>query len=225
MRGLGVAADLVLFAVVAWVSQDAVEGWLVAHPTGLHVGLSLLHLVTVPALALALLSGVGQTDELYRPGGATALVWSAVLFYGGGFVIPGVLGLLFRTPAWAMMATVFGPYLLAGLAVGGLVWAEGRGWLAPRAIGARPGPLAAHALALLCWSYLVLLETMLLVAAGQAGPLSTVGVPAGVLIDYLPARVLLYHLRESSRWERWTIALTTLHLLWRVVDARAALPG
>jgi hypothetical protein len=78
---------------------------------------------------------------------------------------------------------------------------------------------SVQALALLTWAYLIWLETMLLVAASETGPLSQVGVPVGVLIDYLPIRVAMYYVRDSSRWEAYTITATVLHLLYRIATA------
>lgn len=62
-------------------------------------------------------------------------------------------------------------------------------------------------------------EIMLLVAAGHDGPLVEVGLPVGVLIDYLPVRVVIYYVRDSPRWEIWTIAASVLHLLYRIAAA------
>lgn len=219
------AFDAVLIAVAAAVSEDAVQTWLFENPRSLYYGLSLLHLLTFPALLTAIIAGYGRAgsrEELQRQGSGL-LGWAGALFFGGSFIVPGVLGLIVEIKQWVMMTTIFGPLPLLGLWVGALVWAERRQLIRPRRVGEKPHWLPVQLLALLTWAYLVWTETMLLVAAGKSGPLSSVGLPLGVLLGYLPVRVLLYYVRDSYRWEALVIAASVLHLLYRV--ASAAHPG
>jgi hypothetical protein len=118
-----------------------------------------------------------------------------------------------------MLTTIFGPLLLLGLWVGGILWAERRQLLRTRRLDEKPHWLGVQLLAFLTWTYLVWTETMLLVAAGEEGPISRVGLPLGVLIGYLPVRVLLYYVRDTHRWEKITIGASVLHLLWRILTA------
>jgi hypothetical protein len=220
-RAQGVAFDALLVAVAALVSESLVQEWLLAHPLGLYYGLSALHLLTFPALLTAIIMGwgrAGRMEELQRQGSGL-LGWSAALFFGGSFIIPGVLGLNLEIKLWVMLTTIFGPLLLLGLWLWGLVWAERRGIIRPRPVGQRPPWLGVQLLASLTWAYLLFTETMMLVAAGRGGTISGVGLPAGVLLGYLPVRVLLYYVRDSHRWERFTITGRVLHLLWRVLAA------
>ena len=76
-----------------------------------------------------------------------------------------------------------------------------------------------QALALLTWAYLVWTEAMLVASAGKSGPLVTVGLPLGVLLGYLPARGLLYYVREPYPGEVIVIAASVSHLLARVLLA------
>jgi hypothetical protein len=218
----GLAFDVVLVAVAVAVSEDAVQAWLMEHPPFLYHGLAALHVVACPALLVASAMGYGKTGdlaEINRPGPGP-LGWAGALLFGGSFVIPGVLGLLFRMPEWEYMATIFAPVVVVlPLWFWLLIVAERRGWIAPATLGTPKPWWRVQALALLGWCYLVWLETMLLVAARHEGPLVEVGLPVGVLIDYLPVRVVLYYVRDSPRWEVWTITASVLHLLYRIVSA------
>lgn len=215
----GLTLDALLIAAAVAVSEDAVQEWLLGHPPALYHGLALLHAVACPALLLAVFSGHGRAREALERPGTGLLIWAVVLLFAAGFIIPGVLGLLFRPPQWEFLATIFAPLVVLPLWAWAVLVAERRGWIAPAKIGAPRPWWSVRALALLTWGYLLWLETMLLVAAGREGPLVEVGLPLGVLIDYLPVRVILYYVREGSRWEIWTIALSVIHLLYRLVTA------
>ncbi|MEZ4454692.1 MAG: hypothetical protein R3B09_34895 [Nannocystaceae bacterium] len=216
----GVTLDAILIAAAVAVSEDAVQEWLMEHPPALFHGLALLHCVACPALLVAIFAGYGGTSEALERPGQGLLVWAMVLLFGASFLIPGVLGLLFRMPGWEFMTTIMAPVVvILPLWLWARVVAERRGWITPPKVGEPKPWWSVQALAVLAWGYLLWLETMLLVAAGREGPLVEVGLPLGVLIDYLPVRVVLYYVRESSRWERWTIALSVVHLLYRLVTA------
>lgn len=221
-RAEGVAFDAILVAVAVAVSEDAVQEWLLARPAALFHGLAALHVVACPALLMAIVAGYGAAGspaEINRSGSGL-LGWAAALLLGGSFVVPGVLGMLFEPPMWESMLTILAPVAVVfPLWVAGWIVAERRGWIAPVRIGEAKPPGLVRALAALAWAYLLWLETMLLVAAGREGPLVEVGLPLGVLIDYLPVRVVIYYVRESSRWERVTIALSVAHLLYRITTA------
>jgi hypothetical protein len=208
----------VLIAVAAVVSKEVVQEWLFDNPQGLYYGLSFLHPVTFAALLTALVSGYGRsgTKEEFQREGSGLLGWAIALFFGCSFIVPGVLGLLLETKLWVMMTTVFGPFPLTALWVGALLWAERRGLKKPLRLDEKPHWFLVLALALLTWAYLVCTETMLLVAAGQSGPIASVGLPLGVLVGYLPARVLLYYVRDPYRWEMYIIVASVLHLLFRL---------
>lgn len=67
----GVAFDAVLVAVAVAVSEDAVQSWLFEHPAALFHGLAALHVVTCPALLVAIAMGYGKAggpEELQRRG-------------------------------------------------------------------------------------------------------------------------------------------------------------
>jgi hypothetical protein len=127
--------------------------------------------------------------------------------------------MLLEIKLWVGMATIFGPFLLTGLWIGGLLWAEARGWKQPLRIGVKPHWFWVQALALLTWAYLVWTEAMLLVAAGESGPIASVGLPLGVLLGYLPTRVMLYYIRQPYRGEVYIIAASVIHLLFRLIIA------
>jgi hypothetical protein len=221
-RFQGVGFDALLVAVAVAVSEDAVQEWLMAHPAALFHGLAALHVVACPALLVAVVVGYGKAGapaELQRTGSGV-LGWATALMFGGSFVVPGVLGLRFDPPMWEYMLTIFAPVVVVFPAwMGALIVGERRGWLRPAAIGAPKPWWTVQALVLLGWAYLVWLETMLLVAAGRDGPLVEVGLPVGVLIDYLPVRIVVYYVRDSPPWEVWTIALSVAHLLYRIMTA------
>lgn len=214
----GVAFDAALVAVAVWVSEDAVQSWLFDHPAALFHGLAGLHLVACPALLVAIITGYGQTGALVAGRRSWPLDWAAALLLAGSFVIPGGLGLLFDPPLWEYLAAIFAPVVVVfPLWIGALLLGERRGWLRPAPQGAPKPWWAVQGLALLSWAYLLWLETMLLVASGREGPLVEVGLPVGVVINYVPVRVALYYVREHSRWERYTALLGALHLLYRLV--------
>jgi hypothetical protein len=220
-RGQGVAFDVLLIAVAIAVSEEVVQAWLFDNPQSLSYGLSFLHLVTFPALFTALVLGYGRTGtpEEFKRQGPGLLGWASALFFGCSFIVPGVLGLLLNMEMWLYMLTIFGPYLLTGLWIGGILWAEARGLRKPLNLDEKPPWFWVQALALLTWAYLVWTEAMLLVAACKSGPIVTVGLPLGVLVGYLPARVMLYYVRDPYRGEVHIIAASVLHLLVRLMIA------
>jgi len=59
----------------------------------------------------------------------------------------------------------------------------------------------------------------MLVAAEKGGVLAEVGLPLGVVVDYVPVRVMLYYVRDASKWEVLTIAASTAHLVYRLAAA------
>jgi hypothetical protein len=138
------------------------------------------------------------------------------LFLCGSFIVPGVLGLAIESELWVMMGAVFGPFVVLPLWIGGVVLAERWKWIAPARVGERKPWFMVQALALLTWAYLVWLETMMLVAAERGGPLAEAGLPMGVLLDYVPVRIVLCYVRETTRWEVVTITASVLHLLYRL---------
>jgi hypothetical protein len=220
-RAEGIAIDSILIAVAALESEDVVQEWLFAHPRALYHGLAIIHMVACPAVIVAVVMGfglAGRREELQRrtPG---VLGWALPLLLCGSFVIPAVLGLSFRLAMWEYMGAIFAPLVIVALWLTAIVVAERRGWIRPAHVGQRRAWWKVQGLALLCWAYLLWLETMLLVAAGMEGPLTQVGIPLGILIDYLPIRIVLYYVRDSSRWERYTIAASVVHLLYRIAAA------
>lgn len=220
-RAEGFAIDSILVAAAALESEDAVQGWLFAHPRAIYHGLALLHMIACPAAIVAVVAGfglAGRREEIQRTGPGV-LGWALAGVVGGTFVIPAVLGLNFDLAAWEYMGAIFAPLAIVALWLGAIVFAERRGWISPARVGAPKAWWKVQGLALLFWAYLLWLETMLLVAAPIEGPLTRVGIPAGILIDYLPVRVVLYCARDSSRWERYTIAASVAHLLYRIAAA------
>jgi hypothetical protein len=222
LRVQGLAFDVVLIGVAAAVAEDKVQAWLFDHPEPLYHGLVALHLITLPALLVAIIVGYGQAgrpEELQRQGPGL-LGWATVFLLCGSFVIPGVLGLIFRTSMGEMLAAVFGPLAIFVVWMWALLMAEKRGYLPPGKIGEKKPFVLVQALAFLSWAYLLWLETMLISAAPHKGPIVTVGLPLGVLIDYLPIRIALYYIRDQvPRWEIVTMALSTVHLLVRIAAA------
>lgn len=222
LRVQGLAFDVVLIGVAAAVAEDKVQAWLFDHPGALYHGLVALHLVALPALLVALIVGYGQAgrpEELNRQGPGL-LGWAMIFLWCGSFVIPGVLGLIFRASAGEMVAAIFGPLALFVLWMWALLMAEKRGLIPPGKIGEKKSVVLVQALAFVSWAYLLWLETMLISAASHQGPLVTVGLPLGVLIDYLPIRIALYYIRDHvPRWEVATMALSTVHLLVRIAMA------
>jgi len=206
----------VLVAVAAMVSSDEIQAWLLDHPRELYYGMSALHVVAFPALICAVVAGYGKSEQAMQGKGSSVLVWATVLFFGCSFIVPGVLGLALDQQLWVMMATIFGPLVLLAAAGGALVHAEKRRWIAPARVGAPKPWWKVQALALLAWAYLLWMETTMLVAAEEGGALAEAGLPMGVVVDYVPVRVMLYYLRDTSRWELVTIVASTLHLLVRL---------
>jgi hypothetical protein len=147
------------------------------------------------------------------------LGWASAFLWCGSFVIPGVLGLLFDPPMWLYMTSIFAPVVIFPLWMTAIVVLERRGVIQPARVGVRKPWWSVQALAVLGWGYLITLELMLLTAATKTGPLVEVGLPLGILIDYLPARVVLYYIRLSSRWELATMIASILYLLVRLAIA------
>ncbi|KAB2896383.1 MAG: hypothetical protein F9K40_14575 [Kofleriaceae bacterium] len=215
----GFLFDVVLVAVAAMVASDEVQAWLLEHPRELYYGMSALHVIAFPALICAVVAGYGKSEQAMQGKGSNVLVWATVLFFGCSFIVPGVLGLALDQQLWVMMATIFGPLALLVIAGVGIVHADKRKWIAPVKVGAPKPWWKVQLLALLAWAYLLWMETMMLVAAEEGGVLAETGLPIGVVVDYVPVRVMLYYLRDTSRWELVTIVASTLHLLWRLAAA------
>ncbi len=207
---------MVLFAVAVTVSADEIQAWLMAHPRQLYYGVSALHVVTVPAVMMAVVAGYGRTDQELLKSGPGLLGWMVALFLCSSFIVPGVLGLALDSELWVMMSTIFGPFVLLPVIAIAAIVAEKHGWVAPARVSETKAWWKVQALALLAWAYLLWLETMMLVAASKGGPLAEVGLPLGVLLDYVPVRVMLCYVRQTSKWEVATIAATTLHLVIRL---------
>ena len=219
-RLAGVSLDALLVAVAAAVSEDRVQQWLMEHPDALYHGLVLLHLVTLPAMLVALITGYGRAEEALFQRGPGLLGWAKAGLLGGSFIVPGVLGMLFGGELWEFMAAIFGPVLVVFPGwLGAILWAERRGWIPPGRLGERKPGWRVAALSGLTSAYLLWLETTLICAAARPGALTLVGLPLGVLLDYLPIRVALYYVRDSERWEATTITLSVLHLLYRIAAA------
>jgi hypothetical protein len=89
----------------------------------------------------------------------------------------------------------------------------------PAKVGVPKAWWRVQALALLAWAYLLWMETLMLVAAAKGGVLAEVGLPMGVLVDYVPVRVMLYYVRDATKWEVMTIVASTLHLIVRLAMA------
>lgn len=215
----GIAFDVVLVAVAAMVASDEIQAWLFEHPRELYYGMSALHLIAFPALIGAVVAGYGRSEQAMQGKGSSVLVWATVLFFGCSFIVPGVLGLVLDQQVWVMMGTIFGPLVLLVVAGVAIVHAEKRKWIAPAKVGVPKPWWKVQLLALLAWAYLLWMETMMLVAAEEGGVLAETGLPMGVVVDYVPVRVMLYYLRDTSRWELVTIVASTLHLLWRLAAA------
>lgn len=163
--------------------------------------------------------GYGKAEQELTKTGSGVFGWATALVWGGSFVVPGVLSLILHVAMWEMMLTIFGPLALFALWMAGLIFAEGRGWIEPPRIGVPKARWRVRGLAILTWAYLVWLETMLISAAATPGPLSQVGVPVGVVIDYLPIRVALYYVCDGSRFERVTIAISVALVLFQIATA------
>ncbi len=220
VRVQGIAFDAILIAVAAAAAEDEIQSWLFAHPGALYHGLVVLHVLSCPALLVALVMGYGQAgrpEELLRQGSGV-LGWVMALLWGGSFVIPGVLGLIFRTSVGEMLVAIFGPLAVFILWMWAILVAEKRGFIRPARIGEAKSYWSVQSLAILSWAYLLWLETMLITAGSREGALITVGLPLGILIDYLPIRIALYYVRDDvSRWELATMTLGVIHLFYRIV--------
>jgi hypothetical protein len=216
----GIAFDAILIAIAAAAGEQVVQSWLFEHPRALFHGLTALHLITCPALLVATVAGHGKAAaELTSTRSGGLFGWTMALLWGGSFIIPGVLALIFRVAAWEMMTAIFGPLVVFALWMWAIIVAERRGWVKPARLGEPKPWWSVQALAVLSWAYLIWLETMLISAAAKPGPLSQVGVPLGVAIDYLPVRIAMYYVRDSARWEVWTIVATVGFVLYQVATA------
>lgn len=220
-RAQGFVFDGVLIATATLYASPTAKTWLVADADRIYYAVALLHLITCPALLVAVIAGYGRAgtrEELERRGPGV-LGWAVAMLWGASFIIPAVLGLLFDPPVWLFMTTVFGPLVVFVLWIIAMVVAERRGWVAPLKLGVPKPWWRVQLLALFAWSYLIALEMMLLEAATREGPLVEVGLPLGVLIDYVPVRIVMYYVRMHSRWEAVTIAASVLYLLVRLSSA------
>ncbi len=217
----GFVFDVLLVAVAVMVTTDEIQAWLFEHPRELYYGVSLLHVIAMPVVMAAVVAGYGQSEKsMMDPrGGSNLLVWATVLFYACGFIVPGVLGLALDTQLWVMMSTVFGPIVMLFVIGVAAVKFEKWGWTKPAMVGVPKAWWKVQTLALVAWAYLLWMETTMLVVAEKGGVLAETGLPMGVLVDYVPVRVVLYYVRDASRWEILTIVLSTLHLIWRLAAA------
>jgi hypothetical protein len=215
----GIVFDCMLATTVTLVSTDELQEWLFAHPRELYYGVSLLHVIAVPVVIMAVVAGYGRSEKEMMKTGSGVLGWAMALFFCCSFIVPGVLGMTLDSQEWVMMVTIFGPIVLL-FGGGALVAiAEQRGWIAPMKIGVAKPWWRVQALALLAWAYLLWMETLMLVAAAKGGVLAEVGLPMGVLVDYVPVRVMLYYVRDATKWEVMTIVASTLYLIVRLAMA------
>jgi hypothetical protein len=220
-RAEGVAFDALLIGLATTFASPQVRSWLREDPDVLYRVTALLHVIACPALLVAVVAGhgkAGSREQLERTK-PDLLSWAVALLWCGSFVIPGVLGLLFEPPLWVFMATVFAPVIVFPLWMLVIVVLERRGIIQPSRVGEPKPWWSVQALAVLGWGYLIALEMMLIVASTLDGPLVDVGLPLGILIDYLPVRVVLYYIRERSRWELATIVASIGYLLVRLAAA------
>jgi hypothetical protein len=214
----GVAFDAILIGVATTFASPQVRAWLRGDPELLYQVTALLHVIACPSLLVAVVLGhgkAGSLDQLERKG-PDVLAWAVVLLWCGSFVIPGVLGLLFKPPLWMFMGTVFAPVAVFPLWMWIIVVLERRGVIQRARVGEAKPWWSVQALAVLGWGYLIALEMMLIVASTRQGPLVEVGLPLGILIDYLPVRVVLYYIRHRSRWELATMVASVVYLFYRL---------
>ncbi|HUQ02647.1 MAG TPA: hypothetical protein VM261_09145 [Kofleriaceae bacterium] len=217
----GFVFDVLLAAVAVMVTTDEIQAWLFEHPRELYYGVAFLHVVAMPVVMAAAVAGYGQSEKLmqHQTSGPNLLVWSMVLFYACGFIVPGVLGLALDTKLWVMMSAVFGPIVMLVVVGVGAVMFEKWGWTQPAKVGVPKAWWKVQMLSLVGWAYLLWMETTMLVVAEKGGVLAETGLPMGVLVDYVPVRVVLYYVRDASRWEILTIVASTLHLIVRLAAA------
>jgi hypothetical protein len=215
----GIVFDCMLVTIASMVSTDEIQEWLFAHPRELYYGMSLLHVIAVPVVLMAVIMGYGQSEKEMMKTGTGVLGWASALFFCCSFIVPGVLGMTLDTQEWVMMTTIFAPIVLFFVGAPLVATAEKRGWIEPLRIGVPKAWWRVQALALLAWAYLLWMETLMLVAAAKGGVLAEVGLPMGVLVDYVPVRVMLYYVRDATKWEVMTIVASTLYLIVRLAMA------
>jgi hypothetical protein len=217
----GFVFDVLLVAVAVMVTTDEIQAWLFEHPRELYYGVALLHVIAMPVVMGAAVAGYGQSEKLMlnQTSGPNLLVWAMVLFYGCGFIVPGVLGLALDTKLWVMMSAIFGPIVMLVVVGVAAVKLEKWGWTRPAKVGVPKAWWKVQLLAVVAWAYLLWMETTMLVVAEKGGVLAETGLPMGVLVDYVPVRVVLYYIRDASRWEIVTIVASTVHLIVRLALA------
>jgi hypothetical protein len=216
----GFVFDGLLFTVAVMVSYDEIQAWLFEHPRELYYGMSALHVIAIPLVIVAVVSGFGQSEHALRDHkGPNIVGWGTALLLGCSFIVPVVLAMSLDQQLGVALSTVFGPFVVLAVMMTALVNAEKRGWIEPARQGEQKAWWKVQVLALVGWAYLLWMETLMLVAPEKGGPLAEVGLPLGVLVDYVPVRVMLYYIRDASRWEIATIAASTLHLVYRLAAA------
>lgn len=214
-------ADGLLIAVAAAVAEEGVQRWLLDHHDALYWGLASLHLVVLPLTVNIMLMPWSRAGQLALENGSsprqTLFVWSQVISGCAGFIVPGVMAMALKLELWAMMTTIFGPYVLLVASVAGSIWWDQRTDHSLSRQGSEVGRRWLPLAVLIFWSYLVFLETMLLVSSRQGDPWgSPLVVGMAVFVGYLPTRITIGFMMGHGRWEAVGATLAFLHLLGRL---------
>lgn len=232
-RYQGIALDLFLIAWAALFPFHPVEDWLLRHAEWVYWTMGCLHLVALPWIVLWMLATMDRPDEearnsVFGPNNGPfdkLFIYSFVLFFCGGWMIPLFLGFAQNIDNRASyFGFLFGPFALLGIVV--VIALKIEKWRRPQTPPQTtgPGPLAVQATLLFIAAYLSLTETSLLCIRLGKRVLSDTDNNLGLClalttVSYLPTRLALFRFQAKSRSEFITLTLAFLHLLYRLSAA------
>ena len=134
-RYKGIIIDLLLIAWAALVPYHPVEDWLMDYRTVVYWAMGGVHLLVLPWRVLWRLTTAEQpstasSDEVFGADNGPLekiFIYSFVLFFGCSWMIPIFLGFtLHAGTALSYYTFLFGPYVLLGISIAGLLYLDKR---------------------------------------------------------------------------------------------------
>jgi hypothetical protein len=216
--------DGVLIGAAVSYASSIVQAWLLAHDRALCVIVSVLHIAILPMLTLsAIISGTPGAQyiaEKERSPLAHVYMWSYVLFFGAGFIVPGVFTLALNVENEALFfATIFGPYVAMALALWGVVRLDKKTNYRYSRFGAQPPRAFVRALVLTCWAYLLCLEAVMMLVVRTKEIFGGGGTLIAAFIGYLPVRLCIALAYDATSLELAVVGFAFLHFLYRLAQA------
>lgn len=219
LRARSFVVDFVLVGAAVSYASDVVQAWLLAHVVALAWILGALHLAMLPLLTVSIITTGGPGSQALESTPASkVLVWSHVLYFGIGWLVPFIVALRTDVGAPFALTTIFGPFALTILAVWLAAQYDKRHDYALSRMGSKPPRAFVRAIVFAAWAYLLCVEAALMVASRGHDVFSGMGTVACAFVAYLPIRVYLAFAFDARRWELVAMAFAFLHFLYRLAS-------